>query len=175
MSFEALLGDSVVRLELDPHVVLLGGDDLGFLHSTELPMKLWVWSQPTAHLHIIIFTHLMVNTGQFYLRQFAWEIMNDFSRLSDVSVSVCIWKCLQKDYDILPINRKTSLSLTYIIPFGLEHIEHQSDAILNGCHQLPHTVLVGWVFFGPPGGGEGAIKLGDEPTTGSCWWEKTQW
>lgn len=40
VSLEAPLGDGVVRLELDPHVVVLGGDDLGFLCSTELPMKL---------------------------------------------------------------------------------------------------------------------------------------
>jgi len=63
-----------------------------------------------------------------------------------------------------------SKNITYIVPFGLKHIEYKSDAILNGCHQLPHTVLVGWVFFGPPGGGEGAIQFGDEPATGSCWW-----
>lgn len=72
----------------------------------------------------------------------------------------------------LPMNIKTALSLTYIISFGLEHIKHESDAILNGCHQLPHTVLVGRVFFGPPRGGERAIQLGDETTTGSCWWER---
>lgn len=73
------------------------------------------------------------------------------------------------------MNRKTKKSLrllTHIIPFGLKHIEHQSNAILNGRHQLPHTVLVWWIFFGPAGGGEGAVQLGDEPTTGSCWWEK---
>lgn len=40
MSLEAPLGDSVVRLELNPHVVVLGSDDLRFLCSTELPMKL---------------------------------------------------------------------------------------------------------------------------------------
>lgn len=68
--------------------------------------------------------------------------------------------------------KKTLLSLTYIVSFGLEHVEHQSDAILNGRHQLPHAVLVGRVFLGPPGGGEGAIQLGNEPTTGSCWWER---
>lgn len=58
--------------------------------------------------------------------------------------------------------------VTYIIAFSLEHIEHQGDAILNGCHQLPHTVFIGWVFFGPPRGGEGPVQLGDEATTGSC-------
>jgi len=40
VSLEALLGDGVVRLELNPHVVLLRGDDLWLLRSTELPMKL---------------------------------------------------------------------------------------------------------------------------------------
>ena len=66
------------------------------------------------------------------------------------------------------------LQVTYIVAFSLEHIKHQGDAVLNGCHQLPHTVFVGWVFFGPPRGGEGAIQLGDEATAGSCWWEKAQ-
>lgn len=61
---------------------------------------------------------------------------------------------------------------TNIIPFGFKHIKHQGDAILNGCHQLPDTVLVGWVFFGPAGGDDGAIQHGDESTTGSCWWGK---
>lgn len=69
VGLETLLGDGVVRLELNPHVVVLGGDDLGCLRSTEFPMKLWVWSQPTAHLHVIIFTHLMVDTRRFYLLQ----------------------------------------------------------------------------------------------------------
>lgn len=61
---------------------------------------------------------------------------------------------------------------TNIISFGFKHIKHQGDAILNGCHQLPDTVLVGWVFFGPAGGDDGAIQHGDESTTGSCWWGK---
>lgn len=65
-----------------------------------------------------------------------------------------------------------NIYITYIIPFSLKHIEHQSYTILNGRHQLPHTVLVGWVLFGPAGGGEGTIQLGDEPATGSCWWDK---
>lgn len=37
--FEAPLGDGVVGLELNPHVVVLGRYDLRFLCSTELPMK----------------------------------------------------------------------------------------------------------------------------------------
>lgn len=40
MSLEAPLGDGVIRLELNPHAVVLGGDDLRFLCPTELPMKL---------------------------------------------------------------------------------------------------------------------------------------
>lgn len=67
---------------------------------------------------------------------------------------------------------KTPPSPTHIVSFGLEHVEHQSDAVLDGRHQLPHAVLVGRVFFGPAGGGEGAVQLGDEPAAGSCWWER---
>lgn len=70
------------------------------------------------------------------------------------------------------MDRETLLSLTHIVSFGLEQVKHQRDAILNGRHQLPHAVLVGRVFFGPSWGGEGAIQLGNEPTAGSCWWER---
>lgn len=62
MSLEALFGDSVVGFELNPHVVALGCDDLGSLCSTEPPMKLRVGSQAAAHLHIIVFTHLMARS-----------------------------------------------------------------------------------------------------------------
>lgn len=58
VSLEALLGDRVVGLELNPHVVVLGGDDLGFLGSAELAVELGVRGQAAAHLHVIIFTHL---------------------------------------------------------------------------------------------------------------------
>lgn len=61
------------------------------------------------------------------------------------------------------------LVVTYIIALSLKHIEHQGDAVLNGCYQLPHAVFIGWVFFGPSRGGEGPVKLGYEATTGSCW------
>lgn len=65
MSLEASLGDGVIRLKLNSHVVLLGRDDLWFLCSTELAVKLWVWAQPTAHFHKVIFTHLMGNTQKW--------------------------------------------------------------------------------------------------------------
>lgn len=42
MSLEASLGDGVIRLKLNSHVVLLGGDDLWFLCSTEFAVKLRV-------------------------------------------------------------------------------------------------------------------------------------
>lgn len=69
MSLEAPLGDGVVRLELDPHVVAQGGDDLGLLRAAELPVELRVRTQAAAHLHVIVFAHLTANTGQFYLPQ----------------------------------------------------------------------------------------------------------
>lgn len=67
MSLEASLGDSVIRLKLNSHVVLLGGDDLWFLCSTEFAVKLRVWAQPTAHFYKVIFTHLMGNTQKWSL------------------------------------------------------------------------------------------------------------
>lgn len=62
MSREAPPGDGVIRLELNPHVVVLRRDDLRFLRSTKLPIELRLWAQTTAHLHIIIFTHLTTHT-----------------------------------------------------------------------------------------------------------------
>lgn len=90
----------------------------------------------------------MVKTRTFYLLQ-GKESRSVRARLS---AGLCRNSCVS----------------TYVVSFGLKHIEHQRDAILNGRHQLPHAVLVGGVFFGPPGGGEGAIQFGDEPTTRSC-------
>ena len=63
------------------------------------------------------------------------------------------------------------MDLTHIIAFSLKCIEQKSDAILNGCHKLPDTVLVGGILCGPSRGGKGTIQLGDEATTGSCWGE----
>lgn len=40
VSLETLLRDGVIRLELDPHVVVQRGDNLGLLCSTELPVEL---------------------------------------------------------------------------------------------------------------------------------------
>lgn len=67
VSLEAPLGHSVVRLELDPHVIVKGGDDVGSLCSTELSMKLWVWAQPAAHFHVVILAHLIWDTQKHSL------------------------------------------------------------------------------------------------------------
>lgn len=58
MGFEALFGDGVVGFELDPHVVVLRGDDVGLLGAAELAVQLGVSREPAAHLHKIVFTHL---------------------------------------------------------------------------------------------------------------------
>lgn len=156
MSLEAPLGDGVVRPELDPHVVVQGGDDLGLLRAAELPVELRVRAQAAAHLHVIVFAHLMANTGQFYLPQ-------------GMEKRTCEPRLQPTDFFHSDRPRQgASLSLTYVVSFGLEHVKHQSDAVLGGRHQLPHAVLVGGVLFGPAGGGDGAIQLGDEPTAGSC-------
>lgn len=57
----------------------------------------------------------------------------------------------------------------YIVALGLKDIKQQGDVVMCGGHQLPNTVLVGGVFFGPAGGVDGAIKLGNEASTRSCW------
>lgn len=58
VSLEAPLGDGVVRLELDPHVVVQRGDDLGLLRSAELPVELGVRAGAAAHLHVVVLAHL---------------------------------------------------------------------------------------------------------------------
>lgn len=58
MGFEALFGDGVVGLELDPHVVVLGGDDVRLLGAAELAVQLGVGGQPAAHLHEVVFADL---------------------------------------------------------------------------------------------------------------------
>ena len=64
MGLEALLGDGVVGLELDPHVVVLGGDHLGDLRAAVLPVKLRVRGQTAAHLHVVVLTHLEERHGR---------------------------------------------------------------------------------------------------------------
>lgn len=140
MSLEALLGHRVVWLELNPHVVLEGRDDIGFLWAAELPIKLGVRAQPAAHFHIVVFTHLMDDTH------------------------------LQPEEDRAAYLKDSGK--TYIVSFRFKAIKHQGDPVLSGGHQLPHTVLVVWVFVGPAGGGEGAVQNGDKAATSSCWRKK---
>lgn len=59
MSSEAFLGHGVVRLELNAHVVVLGGDHIGLLCSTKLPMELGFRSEAAAHFHKVILAHLV--------------------------------------------------------------------------------------------------------------------
>lgn len=63
MGLEALLGDGVVRLELHPHVVVLGGDDLRLLGTTELAVQLGVGCESAAHLHEVVLAHLQGSTA----------------------------------------------------------------------------------------------------------------
>lgn len=126
VSLEAPLGHGVVWLELDPHVVLLGGDDLGFLSSAELPMKLRVRAQPTAHLHIIIFTHLVVNTRGFYLPS-----TKDCKTLAGY-----LMHCLQRDHDKLPLNRNTSQTAFTTV------YSHRS--LRSQTHQTPEWCDTEW-------------------------------
>lgn len=49
----------VVGLELHAHVVVLGGDDLGLLRTTELAMQLGVGCESTAHLHEVVLAHII--------------------------------------------------------------------------------------------------------------------
>lgn len=58
LRFEALLGNGVVRLELDAHDVVLGGDGLWLLRTAELPMESGVGRESAPHLHIVVLTNL---------------------------------------------------------------------------------------------------------------------
>lgn len=58
MGFKTLFGDGVVGFELDPHVVVLGGDDVRLLGAAELAVQLGVGRQPAAHLHKVVFADL---------------------------------------------------------------------------------------------------------------------
>lgn len=59
MSLEALLGDRVVRLELNAHVVVLGGDHVRFLSPAELAVEFGFGCEPTAHFYKVILTYLL--------------------------------------------------------------------------------------------------------------------
>lgn len=58
MSLEALFGDGVVGLELDPHVVVLGRDDFGDLGAAVLAVQLGVGGEAAADFHVVVFAHL---------------------------------------------------------------------------------------------------------------------
>lgn len=58
MCFEALLGYSVVRLELNPHVVEMRSDHVRYVHATELAVQLRLRGEATPDLHVIIFANL---------------------------------------------------------------------------------------------------------------------
>lgn len=58
MGLEAFFGDCVVGLEFHAHVVVLGGDDLGLLGTTELAVQLGVGCESAAHLHEVVLAHL---------------------------------------------------------------------------------------------------------------------
>lgn len=62
---------------------------------------------------------------------------------------------------------------SHVIALSLEDVKEQRDAILCGGHQLPDAVLVGGVLPGPPGAGDGAVQLGDEPSAGG-WTARTK-
>lgn len=67
-----------------------------------------------------------------------------------------------------PIHKNPS---AHVIALSLEDVKEQSDAVLRGGHQLPDAVLVGGVFPGPAGAGDGAVQLRDEASAGSCTWK----
>lgn len=58
MSLEAFLGDSIVGLELNPHVVVLRRDDFRDLSATVFTMQLRVGGEAAPDLHVVVFTHL---------------------------------------------------------------------------------------------------------------------
>lgn len=66
MSLEALFGDGVVGLELDPHVVVLGRDDFRDLGAAVLAVQLGVGGEAAAHLHVVVFAHLDAGGGRLF-------------------------------------------------------------------------------------------------------------
>lgn len=59
---KALLGHSVVWLELNPQVVVQGSDGVGPLCTTEPPMKLRVRTHPASHFHKVVLANLKWDT-----------------------------------------------------------------------------------------------------------------
>lgn len=68
MSLEALFGDGVVGLELDPHVVVLGRDDFGDLGAAVLAVQLGVGGEAAADFHVVVFAHLDTGGHTFNTR-----------------------------------------------------------------------------------------------------------
>lgn len=54
---------------------------------------------------------------------------------------------------------------THLISLQLEGLKLHGDAVLCGRDHLPHTVLVGWILFGPTGSADSPVQLGEETTT----------
>lgn len=157
MGFEALFGDGIVGLELDPHVVVLGGDDVRLLGAAELAVQLGVGGQPAAHLHEVVFADLRGarkgrGGGE---RQGAGGTAVPPCQPPAVPGRRTRW-------------RGAAPRLTHVIALGLEEVELQGDAVLGGGHQLPDAVLVGGVLLRPPRAGDGAVELGEETSAGGC-------
>lgn len=147
VSFEAFLGDGVVWLELDPHVVVLWGDDLWDLSATVFTMELRVRWEAASYFDIIVFTHL--NT------QILVRLLQHASK---------------RGLPCLATYKRASQThgRAHLVTLQLKGLKLHGDAILSWSDHLPHTVLVGWIFFGPARSANSPIQLRQETPTCRC-------
>jgi len=143
VSLEALLGDGVVGFKLNPHVVILRGDDLRDLRAAVFTMQLRVGWKAAAHLHKVVFTHLNTQTR-----------LLEHGRATMRSISLSVT-------DNPPTH-------TYLISLQLEGLKLHGDAVLSGGDHLPHAVLVGRVLFRPAGRADGPVQLREETAARRC-------
>lgn len=58
-------------------------------------------------------------------------------------------------------NHAAFMTRAHVVAFQVKVCHVESDAILLGCFDLPHTVFVWWVEVGEGGTLDGAIRLVD--------------
>lgn len=176
LCFETLFRHCIVWFKLNSHVVVLGGDSLWFLCTTELPMEPWISRKPAAHLHVVILTNLCRETE--HVKQLGSCIWFWLQRRGSLWL-LWIWRrgaMMQWQRESTeqthpaPIQNNPS---AHVIALSLKDVKEQGDAVLCGGNQLPDAVLVRGILSGPAGARDRPIQLGDEASTGSWTGHKT--
>lgn len=138
MGLEALFGHSVIRFELHTHVVVLGGDDLGLLRTTELAMQLGVSCESTAHLHKVILAHLQGNPALAVSSRKPLQTTPTLGSLQKVYRSFSFWLAAhpQQMLQCNPQSPGAAQDLPHSIGFRPMSFIHTCQTLLQGSPKL---------------------------------------